>query len=125
MHNDNHRCQINDDYAIQCCLEPPSYLPSRVLSFFEDQLKADLSGVRLYNCVGAHLLNYRRSTLALATKNEIFFSRGCFRLERPNGLRLLAHELAHVAQKRNAVRLTRGITCLVCRSRARSPPRRG
>jgi hypothetical protein len=60
---------------------------------------------RSFGQVGVHTdgradeLNGTLSSTAFTVGNDIFFSRGSFRPDDPDGKRLLAHELAHVTQE--------------------------
>lgn len=74
----------------------PLDAPSR--SFFEPRLGRDLSDVRVHTSTeasdAAHLLH----ALAFTVGRDVAFASGKYAPENPEGQRLLAHELAHVAQ---------------------------
>ncbi|HEY8087844.1 MAG TPA: DUF4157 domain-containing protein, partial [Polyangiaceae bacterium] len=76
-------------------------LPDRVRAPFERQLRVSLGDVRLHE--GSDHVSYAARALgapAFTVGRDIFFDRGRLAPETPRGRRLLAHELAHVAQHR-------------------------
>ena len=73
-------------------------LPRSERSFFEPRLGRDLSSVRLHTGPEASELASSLGARAFTTGSDIFFRSGEYRPQSPDGRRLLAHELVHVAQ---------------------------
>lgn len=68
-------------------------------SFFEPRFGRDLSGVRIHTNSGAALAASGIDAYAYASGRHIAFAAGQYRPRTNDGLRLLAHELAHVVQQ--------------------------
>jgi hypothetical protein len=62
----------------------------------------DLSDVRVHTDDTADRLNRSVAARAFATGTDVYFARGQYRPGSADGDRLIAHELAHVAQQRGA-----------------------
>ena len=62
----------------------------------------DLSDVRVHTDSTAHDLNHAVSAKAFATGNDVYFAKDQYKPNTTDGDKLLAHELAHVAQQRGA-----------------------
>lgn len=62
----------------------------------------DLSAVRIHDDASAALATADVKAVAWTVGNHIAFSRGAYRPGAPGGDRLIAHELAHVAQQRRS-----------------------
>ena len=77
-------------------------LDTSVRARFAPRLGDDLSDVRVHTDDSADGLARAVSARAFATGPDVFFARGQYRPSSPDGQRLLAHELAHVAQQRGA-----------------------
>lgn len=77
-------------------------LPPNVRSFMEARLRADLSAVRVHT--GARAANRAREldALAFTVGQDVYFGAGRFRPETDEGRELIAHELAHTIQQRDA-----------------------
>jgi hypothetical protein len=81
--------------AAVASLGPGRPLARAERSFFEPRFGHDFSGVRLHECAAADRAARGIDASAFAWGNDIAFARGA----RPaGGARLMAHELAHVAQ---------------------------
>lgn len=68
----------------------------------EAVLGADLGQARVHTGVGADALSRSLEARAFTTGSDIFFRRGAYNPGSRDGLRLIAHELAHVVQQRGA-----------------------
>jgi hypothetical protein len=73
-------------------------LPVALRGYFEPRLGADLSAVRVHADPGAARAADGLGARAFTVGQDVAFAVGEYAPERPGGLRLLAHELAHVAQ---------------------------
>ena len=62
----------------------------------------DLSDVRVHTDSTAHDLNHAVSAKAFATGSDVYFAKDQYKPNTTDGDKLLAHELAHVAQQRGA-----------------------
>lgn len=69
-------------------------------SFMEARFATDFSGVRLHDGGRAAELAKQVGARAFTVGEHLFFDRGEFRPGVPDGLKLVAHELAHVVQQR-------------------------
>lgn len=76
-------------------------LDAGVQSKFQDTL-GDLSDVRVHTDSTADNLNRAVSARAFATGSDVYFAQGEYSPGSSDGDRLIAHELAHVAQQRGA-----------------------
>lgn len=74
----------------------------------EGAFGADFAGVRIHNDSEADTLNSELSARAFTRGNDIFFSAGQYNPATGDGQRLLAHELAHVAQQQDGAKLDVG-----------------
>jgi hypothetical protein len=74
-------------------------LPSPLRQEMQQHLKMDLSGVRLHTDDAADQLNQQFQSSAFAVGKDIFFRQGFYNPHSENGLKVLKHELAHVAQQ--------------------------
>jgi len=79
-------------------------LPPAELAFFEPRLGVDLSGVRVHTGSAADRGAAAIDALAFTAGRDVVFRSGQWRPGDPAGRRLLAHELAHVAQGGGTVR---------------------
>jgi uncharacterized protein DUF4157/protein-glutamine gamma-glutamyltransferase-like protein len=77
----------------------PLSQPAR--SFMEPRFGCDFSAVRVHTGSEAAWLNQAFSSLAFTRQRDIYFAAGNYNPESTTGRRLLAHELAHVAQEDN------------------------
>lgn len=77
-------------------------LPEQVRDAVEPVVGADLSRVRLHTDARADQLTRALRARACTTGSEIFLRRGEYRPGSAPGRRLLAHELAHVAQQQGS-----------------------
>src|SRR5437899_2323820 len=68
----------------------------------EAVLGADLSDVRVHADAGADALSRSLHAMAFTTGSDVFFRGGAYDPGSRKGMRLIAHELAHVAQQRGA-----------------------
>jgi len=73
-------------------------LPAGERAFFEPRLGLDLSGVRVHTGGAAAHSAAAIDALAYTVGSDVVFAAGRFAPSTPSGRRLLAHELAHVAQ---------------------------
>jgi hypothetical protein len=76
-----------------------SPLSSRERDFFEPRLGRNLSQVRIHHDAVAAESARSFHAQAYTTRHHIVFAAGRYASQTPAGLRLLAHELAHVAQQ--------------------------
>lgn len=76
-----------------------SPLPAATRGRMEQGFGRDFSAVRVHNDSRAAQLNEGVNARAFTTGSDIFFSRGAYAPGTSSGDRLLAHELAHVAQQ--------------------------
>ncbi len=74
-----------------------------VRRFAEPRFKADFSRIRIHADARAANLATRLGARAFTYGRDIFFNGGQYRPETPEGLELLAHELTHTIQQRDAV----------------------
>jgi hypothetical protein len=74
-------------------------LDSRVRGGFEKRLEMDLGAVRVHTGAAASAAAHTLGASAYAYGTEIAFGAGRYQPETADGSRLLAHELAHVAQQ--------------------------
>ncbi len=81
-------------------------LPSKVAKSMGESLGADFSGVRIHTDARAASLANRFAAKAFTVGSEVFFSKGSYRPDSPEGRKLLAHELVHVVQQGGAGRKT-------------------
>ncbi|MDZ4265751.1 MAG: DUF4157 domain-containing protein, partial [Mycobacterium sp.] len=83
-------------------------LPASARGFFEVRLGADLSAVRVHHGQRAHRAAAALGARSYTAGNDVTFADGQYAPDRPQGARLLAHELTHVAQTQrgapNAIR---------------------
>jgi hypothetical protein len=77
-------------------------LDSATRSFFEPRLAMDLSGVRTHTDSRADQSAQAVNALAYTSGRDIVFREGAYAPSTASGGRLLAHELAHVAQQNGA-----------------------
>jgi hypothetical protein len=78
-------------------------LPPDVRGFMEPRLRADFSAVRIHTDEQAARLSARLSARAFAYGRDIFFGRGEYRPNEPEGAELLVHELTHTIQQQAVV----------------------
>lgn len=74
-------------------------LPAADRAFFERRFDRDFSGVRIHADARAAAAAARRGANAYTAGGDIVFGEGHYRPGTTEGRRLLAHELAHVAQQ--------------------------
>lgn len=79
-------------------------LPQSLNEDIGGKMGVDLSGTVLHNSEQAHEMADQFNAKAYAYKNHIVFGKGQFKPETEEGKRLLAHELAHIAQQRGGGR---------------------
>lgn len=75
-----------------------SPLPAGLRMDMETALGADLSGVRVHDDAAAHASAQAVQARAYTVGSDVVFGRGQFAPHTSDGRRLVAHELAHVAQ---------------------------
>lgn len=85
-------------------------LDSRTRGFMETRFGQDFSGVRVHNDVKAAESARAVNALAYTVGRNVVFGRGLYTPETAPGRRLLAHELAHVVQQKNAAYAAEGLT---------------
>src|SRR4051812_18352140 len=68
-------------------------------AFFGQRLRHDFSGVRVHAAGRAAGRGGGWGASAFTVGNAVYFGRGGYQPHRPEGSRLLAHELTHVAQQ--------------------------
>jgi Domain of unknown function (DUF4157) len=79
-----------------------SPLPRDMQSFMEPRFKADFSSVRIHTDQHAAALSAQLGARAFTIGRDIYFARGEFRPDRPEGWELVAHELTHTLQQGGA-----------------------
>ena len=79
-------------------------LAAEVRSYFEPRLGLPLDAVRVHDDPASAAMAHRIGARAFAVGSDIGFETGAFRPGTPDGSRLLAHELAHVAQGGELIR---------------------
>ena len=77
-------------------------LPPEVRAWAQPRLGIDLEGVRVRDDAEAHAAVADRGARALTAGEDVLFADGEYRPGTPAGHELLLHELAHVAQQREA-----------------------
>jgi hypothetical protein len=85
--------------ALARLVEGGERLPPDTAALMGGYLGADLSAVRVHTGAGADALSRSIDATAFTVGQDIFFSSGSYRPERPPGRELLAHELTHVVQQ--------------------------
>jgi hypothetical protein len=85
----------------QVLRSPGQQLDSATRSFFEPRLGHDLSHVRVHTDAEAAESAHAVQALAYAVGDNVAFAAGQYSPHSTEGRRLLAHELAHVAQQRS------------------------
>jgi hypothetical protein len=75
-------------------------LPGDVRARMETAFGTSLSGVRVHHDDGAAGLSSALSARAFTTGRDIFFGRGQYAPDTPEGEHVLAHEIAHIEQAR-------------------------
>lgn len=88
--------------ALRAIPSPADRLPSPLQSRMERSLGSDFDAVRVHTDSNAALAADALGANAFATGRDIYFNRGRYDPRTPHGERLLAHELAHVAQQGGA-----------------------
>ncbi|HEV2817327.1 MAG TPA: DUF4157 domain-containing protein [Allosphingosinicella sp.] len=78
-------------------------LPPAVAGFMGRRFGADFGGVRIHTDARAAGLSDRLGARAFTYGSDIFFAAGQFRPETRDGRELIAHELTHTLQQREAV----------------------
>ncbi len=86
----------------QAMLRAGAPLAPALRNRFSAHFHADLSQTRIHTDDAAATAAARLGARAFAVGDHIFFARNHYAPDRPDGLRLIAHELAHVAQQRGA-----------------------
>lgn len=74
----------------------------------ESSLGADFSGVCVHTGAQAHQLNRSLDAKAFTTGSDVFFRDGAYNPQHPASQKLIAHELTHVVQQRNAPKVGAG-----------------
>ena len=78
-------------------------LPAEVAERFEQQYGFDFGDVRVHADAAAATLAGQVQARAFTHGNDIYFAAGAFDPDRPDGQRLIGHELAHVVQQKGGV----------------------
>ncbi len=81
------------------CRTRPERLPDKVLAVLEEGFNADLGRMRVYHDAAAARLAAAEGARAFTSGPDIFFAADEYRPGTTEGLRLLAHETAHVLQQ--------------------------
>lgn len=74
-------------------------LPGATQKFMEQRFGSDFDQVRIHNDSTSATLNNQISSKAFTHGKDIFFSKGYYMPSRPEGQKLIAHELTHVIQQ--------------------------
>lgn len=98
--------------------DPGRPLPEQTRAEMEQSFGTDLSAVRVHTNSGAAQLTRGLNAQAFTYGNHIFFGQGNYDVESMSGKRLLAHELTHTVQQRDAIAMLaregEGRTTLQC-----------
>lgn len=78
-------------------------LPTKTRIEMENAFGTDFSSVRIHTNSGAAQVSRSLNATAFTYGNEIFFDQGKYDPESISGKQLLAHELTHTVQQRNAI----------------------
>lgn len=81
---------------------PGDALPGTVRAYFEPRLERDLGGVRVHRGAEAEASAHSLGARAYTVGRDVVFGAGQYAPDTPDGRRLMAHELAHVAQQGHA-----------------------
>lgn len=76
-------------------------LPVPVAERFSAAMGGSFHDVRIHTDAAADTLSRKMSAQAFTVGRDVFFSKGAYQPDRPEGQHLLAHELAHVRQQRS------------------------
>jgi hypothetical protein len=79
-----------------------SPLPRDMRSFMEPRFKSDFSGVRIHTDQHAARLAAQLGARAFTVGRDIYFAKGEFQPNKPEGWELVAHELTHTLQQGGA-----------------------
>ena len=82
-----------------CCGQA---LPDSTRGFFESRFGHNFRNVKVHTCDSAVQMNSQLGSQAFTYDNNIFFNKGKYNPENPEGRQLLAHELTHVVQQNNS-----------------------
>jgi hypothetical protein len=93
---------------IRASMSAGTPLPASVRRFMEPRFGADFSGVRIHSDERAASLNRQVSARAFTYGNHIFFGKGQYQPDSPDGRELMAHELTHTIHQ-GSVRQTRAV----------------
>jgi hypothetical protein len=85
-------------------------LGEEVRRFTEPRFRADFSRVRIHTDARAASLATRLGARAFTYGRDIFFNTGQYAPQTPEGMELLAHELTHTIQQREAVQREADVT---------------
>jgi hypothetical protein len=88
---------------IQASLGAGMPLPEDVREFMEPRFRADFGAVTIHTDQQAERLSARLSARAFTYGKDIYFARGEYRPDTPEGAELLAHELTHTIQQQAVV----------------------
>lgn len=88
------------EYDIEVLTRGGEPLPPPLRRDMENRLGIDLAGVRIHADADSARLNDALHADAFTVGEDVAFNRDRYRPDHPAGRRLLAHELAHVAQNR-------------------------
>lgn len=77
-------------------------LPGSVRSYFEPRFGYDFSQIRVHTNNRANDLAKTINAKAFTIGKDVVFGAGCYENDKSRGIRLLAHELAHVMQQRHS-----------------------
>ncbi len=91
-----------DASMLQSEMSGGSAMPASLSRSMGAKFGADFSGVRFHTDERAAALSNRFSAQAFTVGSHVFFARGAFQPSTPDGLRLVAHELAHTIQQGGA-----------------------
>ncbi|HTL34387.1 MAG TPA: DUF4157 domain-containing protein, partial [Kofleriaceae bacterium] len=83
-------------------------LPTNIRSELEDKLGIDFSGVRIHDNTAAASQAKKYDAVAFARGKDVYFADGAYDPSSPDGKKLIAHELTHVAQQRDGGRAATG-----------------
>jgi hypothetical protein len=81
--------------------QPGRALDPATRGFFENRLGVELGGVRVHDSGAADTAARAIGARAFTVGNHVAFARGVYQPQSEAGLRLLGHELVHVAQNRD------------------------
>jgi hypothetical protein len=98
---DNDTPNVEAALSLIAGADPSQYLPKALADRLSRELGIDASAVRIHDDVRAHQAAANLGARAFAIGDDVFFAKGAYDPTSVDGIELIAHEVAHVAQQRN------------------------